>query len=209
MARKRNTQPVADIKQKETKPVPQKTNGKNQQPMTVPEVIHKNRVRAESREEIRRFIFKIILVVLVVYLAFQYVWGLAIVKNMDMGPALKDGDLVLFFRLDRDYVLTDVVKYTVGGQEYFGRVVALAGDTVDVSDDGTLMINGSYLEEEEIYYSMDKELSAVEFPYVVGENRVFVLGDYRTEATDSRKLGAINTATIDGKVIGYFRRRGI
>lgn len=49
----------------------------------------------------------------------------------------------------------------------------------------------------------------LEYPYRVPEGHVFVLGDYRTNATDSRDFGPIPMKQVEGKVITILRRRGL
>ena len=49
----------------------------------------------------------------------------------------------------------------------------------------------------------------ITYPYEVPEGSIFVLGDYRTDANDSRTYGAIPASCIKGKVLTILRRRGI
>jgi signal peptidase I len=71
-------------------------------------------------------------------------------------------------------------------------------------DDGQVTVNGTP-ESNEIYQT--KAEKAVKFPYLVPKGKIFVLGDFRTQATDSRKLGAIPTSDVEGVTIGLLRRR--
>ena len=47
------------------------------------------------------------------------------------------------------------------------------------------------------------------YPCTVPEGCVFVLGDYRTEAEDSRKFGCIPLENVQAKVITNIRRRAL
>lgn len=177
-------------------------------PLTPQEVIAQSRRKAESGGEVRALFGKAVLMVVLAVVAFQLVWGIGVVEENDMGPALKDGDLAFFYRLDREFVLTDVVCYEKDGMHYYGRIAAVEGDSVDMSEAGELLINGDIVEEE-IFYPTQKENAVLTFPYTVEEGEYFVLGDYRVAAMDSRRLGAIKADDIEGKLIGFFRRRGI
>lgn len=50
-----------------------------------------------------------------------------------MKPAIKDGDLVMYYRLDKRFISGDVAVFKDDGRTTVGRVVAVAGDTVDIT----------------------------------------------------------------------------
>ena len=76
-----------------------------------------------------------------------------------------------------------------------------------LDDSGTLLVNGT-VQSGEILYPTYAE-GELEYPYAVPEGYVFVLGDYRTQTTDSRTLGAVPMGDVKGKVITILRRRGL
>ena len=49
-----------------------------------------------------------------------------------MKPAIKDSDLVLYYRLDKNFVSGDVVVFKKNNRIMMSRVVAVAGDQVDI-----------------------------------------------------------------------------
>lgn len=185
---------------------------KNQKPQSTKlnptTVIRNKRMKAESAEEIRKFLGKILLVAIILYLAIQVVWGFSIVEGNHMAPALRDGDLTLIYRLDKNYQKTESVVYYNNLMKYCGRIVGVGGDTIDMDSKGQLLVNGK-VAQEEIFYPTRKKSKSISYPYKVKENEYFILGDYRTEATDSRTFGSVPAVDIQGKVIGSFRRRGI
>lgn len=124
-----------------------------------------------------------------------------------MFPAMKDGDLIIGFRLQQTYMKDDVVVYTVNGEPHVGRIAARAADVVTLDDSGTLLVNGTAQGGEIIYPTYAKE--NFEYPYTVPENQVFILGDYRTQTADSRDFGAVSMENVKGKVITILRRRGL
>ena len=126
-----------------------------------------------------------------------------------MIPAVKDGDLVLYYRYTRSgYLPQDVIALEKDGQKQVRRVVATAGDTVDITEDG-LVINGALQQESEIYQKTERYRDGVEFPLTVPEGQVFVLGDNREGATDSRVYGCVKIEDTLGKVMTVIRRRSI
>ena len=92
------------------------------------------------------------------------------------------------------------------GQLQFRRVVARAGDVVDFQD-GNLLVNGAMQFGDIGEGKTFRYDTGVEFPLTVGENQVFVLGDNRVDATDSRVYGAVDIDQTLGKVMTIIRRR--
>ena len=72
-----------------------------------------------------------------------------------------------------------------------------------------LLINGSLQQEQEIYQKTERYQEGGEFPLTVPEGQVFVLGDSRSGATDSRIYGSVEIEDTLGKVMTVIRRRSI
>lgn len=143
-----------------------------------------------------------------VWAIFTFVFGLVRAGDPSMSPNIKDGDLVLIDRLDHDYVASDIVAFTYRDRLTFARVVATAGDEVDIHDDA-LYVNGSYQQETWAQGVTTRFEGGVDLPLTVPEGSVFVLGDNRTNASDSRIIGTLDAADTNGTVIGIFRRRNL
>lgn len=151
---------------------------------------------------------KIAIILLVLVGLFLLVFGLYRCEDASMLPSIKDGDLVMYYRLDKEYVATDVVVFKQGDNLTCGRVAAVAGDTVNIDSNG-LVINGAYVQEDGIYSKTTQLAGGVNFPLTVGPGQVFVLGDNRTQATDGRIIGCIDVSQTEGTVMQLVRRRGI
>jgi len=149
---------------------------------------------------------KIAAISIVFTLIFTFLYGLHRGQDPDMAPMIKDGDLLMFYRLDKDYAIGDLLVLDFHGARQARRVVARAGDIVDITEDG-LIINGAIQQEPEIYQQTRRYEDGVSFPLTVGEGQVFVLGDSRENATDSRVYGPVNTDDTLGTVITVLRRR--
>jgi signal peptidase I len=147
-------------------------------------------------------------VLLAIWVAFTYVFGIRQVCGENMYPRLRDGDLVLYYRLEQDYQIGDVVTFKLNDSTFWARIVAQEGDVVEVTEDGQLWVNGN-VQQEEIFYPTEPQEGDVTYPYTVEEGSYFVLCDYRTISFDSRTYGAIPKKDLDGKVITVLRRRGI
>lgn len=160
-------------------------------------------------KDILFLVLKIVSIVLIFVLLFTFLFGIIRFQEPSMAPAIKDGDLVIFYRyINADYLTQDVIVVKYNGQRQVRRVVATAGDTVDITADG-LVINGAPQYEPEIIQKTDPYEEGVRFPLTVPEKHVFVLGDGRGESTDSRIYGCVRIDDTLGKVMLVIRRRGI
>lgn len=139
---------------------------------------------------------------------FTLVFGVFINSGEAMYPRLRDGDLVIYYRLEQEYQLSDVVVYQTGAKQAAARVAARAGDVVELNDHGQLLINGN-IQQEEIFFPTEPIAGGISYPYKVPEGQYFLLGDQRPAASDSRFYGAVDKKEIQGKIINLFRRRGI
>ena len=144
-------------------------------------------------QDLVQLLLKIVLLILVVFLIFTFLYGIVRINDISMKPSIKDGDVAVFEKDDKTTT---------------GRVVAVAGDTVDITKDG-LKINGAEQISQDIYFDTTQFKSGVDFPLTVKEGQVFILGDNRPKASDSRIYGCIDLKDIRGKVIAIIRNRGI
>ena len=138
---------------------------------------------------------------------FSFIFGLMRVTDPSMEPRFQDGDLVMFYRLDKQYLPSDVAVYEYNGLQTCGRVIAVGGDTVNIDSVG-LIVNGSYQLEQGITDETTQVADGVTFPLTVPDDALFLLGDNRDEAVDSRIVGCVPIENTFGKVMGMFRRRG-
>ena len=151
---------------------------------------------------------KIIAIAMTVVIIFTFVYGFHRNTDPDMAPMVKTGDLLLFYRLDRDYTIGDLLVLDFQGERQVRRVVAGAGDVVDIVDGG-LIVNGAMQQEPQIKEETWQYENGAVFPLTVGANQVFVLGDARENATDSRVYGPVDTSDTFGTVITVIRRRNL
>jgi len=157
-------------------------------------------------QEIIYLLVKIDCLLLVLGILAAFVFGLMRYSDATMEPAVRDGDLILFYRLDKDYVASDVVVLEYEGALQVQRVVAVAGDVVDITDEG-LTINGALQDEPNVYERTFRYVEGIDFPVTLKEGEVFVLGDQRDSSTDSRIYGPVRTEDTWGKVMTVIRRR--
>lgn len=159
-------------------------------------------------QELLSLVLKILGIMVVFLLLFTFLFGIFRNRDLGMAPAVKEGDLVMYYRLDKRYLVDDLLILEYEGMTQVRRVVAVAGDRVDITERG-LEVNGSHRMEEGISEETLRYVDGIEYPVVVGEGEVFVLGDARDGASDSRLYGPVKISDTAGKVMTLARRRNL
>ena len=123
------------------------------------------------------------------------------VSGGSMSPTLNDGDVLVTLNTKR-ISYGDLCCVSWQNKMLLKRVIGLSGDTVSIAEDGSVTVNGVLLDEP---YVIEKGLGQcdITFPYVVPEDKIFLLGDNRLLSADSRSadIGCIGHDQIIGKVL--------
>ena len=186
-----------------------KGKAKDDTPPTPAEIIKAKRRRCADAEDIASFFTKFIAIVVLLALLFGFAFGVTPMQNDDMSPRISAGDLLFYYRLADDMVTGDVLVFEKDGEQYVGRIVANPGDTVEVTDQATLVVNGSTVLENDIYYTTPKYDDGPAYPVTLAQDEYFILCDYREGARDSRYFGPVSLDEVKGKVITVIRRSGL
>jgi signal peptidase I len=99
----------------------------------------------------------------------------------------------------------DVVVFTSpedGTTDLIKRVIALAGQTVDIQD-GRVIVDGRRLSEPYVNRDFPSHYDA-DRPVRVPAGTVWVMGDNRANSKDSRYIGPIATSDIRGKAFAIY-----
>lgn len=167
--------------------------------------------QGEERLRTRRLALALLLRIAATAAALAVLLGVVLLvtqaKGQDMFPAVKDGDLLITYRLQRRWAQDDVVVYRQGDTLRVGRVAAVGGDVVLLDDSGDLRVNGTLHTGEIPYATYPAE--GLTYPYTVPEGCLFLLCDHRTAGEDSRHFGPVPADSVAGKVITLLRRRGL
>lgn len=145
-------------------------------------------------------------IALAVLLLLSCMFMMTQAKGNGMYPAVKDGDLVIGFRLERKLAAGDVVVYEADGERRIGRIMARGGDIIEIGENGTVYVNGT-LKEGEVFFPTYPKENEIVYPVMVPDDCCFILGDYRTQAADSRDFGVVPKKDVRCKVITVLRRR--
>ncbi|TLM85180.1 MAG: signal peptidase I [Actinobacteria bacterium] len=151
----------------------------------------------------RRLLIPLAVSLAFVVLIFYVLFNGTRVDGDSMEPTFMNGDRLLMTRGYTALHRGDVVVFSATDDfgkraELMKRVVAIGGDTIQVTQD-TAWVNG----KQESGYPLIKSAQdpADAGPYTVPKNTVFVLGDNRPISFDSRMLGSIPMKTVKGRVV--------
>lgn len=159
------------------------------------EILEKKIEGIRRKREWKQFFIECIVLVAAVYLTFHYIIGIAFVSGHSMEPTLKNGEMLLFYRLDKEYQKNDIVIVKRENAVYYiKRIGALGGECVDLGEEGMLLIDG---EEQPGTLPM---ADGIAYPYEVPEGDYFILGDNRAVSKDSRIFGSVSQEEIVGRV---------
>lgn len=152
----------------------------------------------------------LLIVLGLVFLVITFVAQRTVVDGESMEATLQDGDNLIVDKISyrfRDPERFDIVVFPFHNpsrpqdKTYFiKRIIGLPGETVEIDKSGTIYIDGEVLEEgygREIISA--GKIGDVTYPYVLGSDEYFVLGDNRNNSTDSRWIGSIKREEIIGR----------
>lgn len=165
----------------------------------------------EVLEWIKAIAIALVLVVLIRWLLFKPF----IVDGPSMQPNFHTGERVIVNEILYDIRSPqhgEVIVFHVPseGRDFIKRVIAVAGDTVKVEGD-VVTVNGEPVDETYIQEAIDarhannalynnKDFPNEEVPDgTVPEGHVFVMGDNRSDSTDSRMIGYVPLGDIVGR----------
>ena len=167
-------------------------------------------IEAELRKEqykhtysrvLRSTIYALLVVAAVSVLVAMLVLPVLQISGESMTETLYDQDIVVALN-GSSYETGDIIAFYYNNAILIKRVIATAGDWVDIDSDGTVYVNGVAIDEP---YISEKALGEcnITLPYQVPENRCFVMGDHRSTSIDSRNtaVGCVNTEMVLGRIL--------
>lgn len=143
-----------------------------------------------------------VIIVLVVILIRCFLVTPIQVIGTSMEPNLKNGELMLLNKIT--YTLNDIKRFDIvvvdlPGKSLIKRVIGLPGEKVYYKN-SKLYINGKEVKENFNKNGQTYNYEVMENGnYIIPDNKYFVVGDNRTNSSDSRIIGLIDRKLILGK----------
>ena len=174
--------------------------------------IFKNKKETEKNTgsgSILEYLHDVVYILALLLVVFTFCMRVVIVSGSSMFSTLVDGDYLLLINrplcgeLQRGDIVVASMERFKDGEPIVKRVIATEGQVVDIDfREGIVYVDGVALEENYIY--SETHLSeGVEFPLVVSEGCVFLMGDNRMDSRDSRapEIGLVDEREILGRAV--------
>ena len=163
--------------------------------------LERERYRKRYANVLRSTAFSLVVVAAVAVLIAVLLLPVLQISGTSMTDSLQDEDIVVALN-SSGYETGDIIAFYYNNNILVKRVIAAAGDWVDIDKDGNVYVNDELLDEP---YVTDKALGDcnITLPYQVPDGRCFVMGDHRATSIDSRNtaVGCVSNDMVIGKIL--------
>ena len=173
---------------------------------------HENEKQANAKESSKNtvllYLHDFVMWLVAILLVFLLLFRVIVVSGPSMNMTLVDGDYLLLINNflypepKQGDIIVAAKESFKNGEPIIKRVIATEGQWVDIDFElGIVYVNGTALDEP-YTNTLTNLYEGVEFPLMVDEGCVFVMGDNRNMSTDSRDkdIDMVDERLIIGKV---------
>ena len=170
---------------------------------------NQNTEKTEGTGSVLEYLHDVVYILALILVLFTFCMRVVIVSGSSMFSTLVDGDYLLLINrplcgeLERGDIVVASMERFKDGEPIVKRVVATEGQTVDIDfRAGIVYVDGVALEEEYTYTPTHLS-EGMEFPLVVEEGCLFLMGDNRGDSRDSRapEIGLVDEREILGRAV--------
>ncbi len=163
--------------------------------------LRRERHRRSYRSTLLSTISALVIVAAIAVLVSMLALPVLQVVGESMTPCLYQGEIVVAPK-GTAFQKGDIIAFYYNNKILVKRVIANAGEWVNIDADGNVFINDVPLEEP---YIAEKALGDcnITLPYQVPDGKIFVMGDHRSTSSDSRNtaVGCVAQEQIVGRVV--------
>ncbi len=163
--------------------------------------LERERYKKRYGSVLKSTVFSLIVVAAVAVLIAVLLLPVLQISGTSMTDSLRDEDIVVALNSSK-YETGDIIAFYYNNNILVKRVIAAAGDWVNIDQDGNVYVNDELLDEP---YVTDKALGNcnITLPYQVPDGRCFVMGDHRATSIDSRNtaVGCVSNDMVIGKIL--------
>ena len=163
--------------------------------------LNKERHKTVFGRVLRSTVFSLVIVAAIAVIVAVLLLPVLQINGTSMEPTLQEGNIAVAVNSKR-YNTGDVIAFYYNDNILIKRVIASAGEWVDIDEDGNVYVNNVLLDEP---YISEKALGEtnIKLPYQVPDGRCFVMGDHRATSIDSRntQVGCISNDMVIGRLL--------
>ncbi len=148
--------------------------------------------------------------IVAIMVVFTFLFRIVGVSGGSMENTLQEGDWLIVSAFVTEPERGDIVIITQ--PNYFHepivkRVIAVGGDEIDINfETAEVKVNGKVIDEPYLKTPTTNDGHRWDYPIIIEEGKVFVMGDNRLKSSDSRgfEIGLIDEDYILGQVLMRF-----
>jgi len=163
--------------------------------------IKREKNRRSYGRALRSTIFTLITVAAAAVLVATLLLPVMRIFGASMAPTLEEDEIVVAVK-SRNIESGDIVAFYYNNRILVKRVIAEAGDWVNMDENGRVYVNDKLLDEPYVESFAYGEAD-IELPYQVPDGMYFSMGDHRETSVDSRHqiVGCLDPEDIVGEIV--------